>query len=87
MQIARLVGGDGEKPGTETPLRIELLGALMDLQKGFLKDVLGRGAVAVKADQEMEQLALIALHQARKTGAVAVTVRQQKLLIAGLGSL
>src|SRR6185437_4242973 len=59
-EIARFVGGDGEQPGTKAARGVKLGGGLMNLEEGFLEDILGRGAVAQETDQEVIQLTLIA---------------------------
>src|SRR5438094_9498537 len=66
-QIARFVRGDREEPRTESPRGIELVGGLMYLKERLLEHILRRGAIAKEAHQEMEQLALIALHKLRET--------------------
>ena len=66
--------------GTEAALGIKLSGALMNLEKRFLEDVFGRGAVADKPDQEMEQLALVGINQAGEGGAIAFAVSGQQIL-------
>ena len=45
----------------ESPLRVELLGRLVDLKERFLKHVFGGRAIAEEADEEVKQLALVAL--------------------------
>ena len=76
-----LVGGDGEKPGPETPLRIKLLGRLMNLKKCLLKDVFGAGPIAQESNEKMIEFALIATHRLRKRGVVAVAIFVKKLLV------
>ena len=83
--VARLVGGDGEKPRAQAAFGIELGSALMNLQEGFLKDVFGGGAVADKADQEVEQLALIAFDKPSETGAVSVSIGLEQLFVGLTG--
>ena len=83
-QVARLVGGDGEEPGSKASLRVELVGGLVNLEERFLKDVLGRGAVTEEAHEKMKQLALIAGDERRKALAIALTIVSQKLFVGAL---
>src|SRR5204863_5912332 len=76
-----LVRGDGEQPRAEAPLRIELIGRLMNLKERFLKDVFRRRAIAEEAHQEMKELALISFDQCREAGPLAVPVCRQQFLV------
>jgi len=67
-QIARFVRRDREEPRAEAARRIELVGRLMNLEKGFLKDIFGGGAIAEEAHEEVIELALIAQHDPAADG-------------------
>src|SRR5687767_5669412 len=56
----------------------------MDLEEAFLEDVFRRRAVPEEADEEVEQLALVALDELRKSGLVPVAVTREELLIRRL---
>src|SRR5204862_4273777 len=74
-QIARLVRRDREKPWTESPCGVELIGGLMDLKEGLLEYIFRRGAIAEEAHEKMEQLALIALHKFCEAWPVTLLIR------------
>ena len=40
-----------------------MVGGLVNLEKGFLENIFGGGAVAEEADEEMEELPLVALDE------------------------
>ena len=54
----------------------------MNLKEGLLKHIFRRRAIAQESDEEMEQLALIALHQLREALAISLAIRRQKILVA-----
>src|SRR3954451_9573365 len=70
-EVAALVGGDRKEPRAEAAGGVELIGGLVNLEEGFLKDVFGGGPVAEEADEEVEQLALVAFDQRGEACAVA----------------
>ena len=57
------VAGDGEEPGGEEPVGIDLGALLVDADEDFLRDVVGIGGVAEEAVAEVEDRALVAAHQ------------------------
>src|SRR5690606_16335711 len=57
---------------------------LVDLEERFLEDVLGCRPVAEEADQEMKQLAFIAVDQLGKCAALALAVACQQHLVGAL---
>lgn len=73
-QIARFIRCDREKPWPESPLRIKLSRALVNLQEGFLKYILCAGPIPQEAHEEMEQLALISLDEFRERCTVSLAI-------------
>src|SRR6185437_8956317 len=71
-EVARLVGGDSEKPGAEAALRIKLLRRLMYLQECFLEDVFGTGEIAEESNKKMIEFTLISANQQSEGGAIAM---------------
>src|SRR5215212_1493629 len=53
----------------------------MHLKEGFLEDIFGRRTIAEEPDEEVEQLALIALDQLREGWFVSVAIGIQELLV------
>lgn len=80
-EVAGLIGGDGEEPGLEPAVDVELVGGLMNLEERLLEDVLGGGAVAEEADEEVVELALVALDEQGEGVAIALAVLEEELLV------
>src|SRR5688500_17529384 len=53
----------------------------MDLKECFLEDVLGRGAVAEEAHEEVEKLALISFHELRKARPISAPICCEQIFI------
>ena len=82
--VTALVRGDGVEPRLEAAFLVEVVGRQMHLQKCFLEDVVGAGAVSNQSRQEAVQLILVAVDQDAKCAGIACAMRHDQLFVRAL---
>src|SRR5207249_11536433 len=81
-QVARLDRCDREQPRTKPARRIKLIGRLVYLKEGLLKNILGRRAIAKETHKKMKQLALITRDKLGEAAAIAMPVGGKQILVS-----
>ena len=83
LMIDGLIRGDRVQPGTEFPLRLELIALQINLQEGLLKDIFGHPGITEIIPQIPVQLLLIAVDQLLERRPVSlVAVGQEQRFVA-----
>ena len=84
-EVAGLVGGDGEEPGSEAAAGVEGFGVAVDLDEGLLKEVVGGGGVGNEPTQEREEFLLVARDEFCEGALVSVGVGVEELFVRDHG--
>ncbi len=79
--VTTFVCGDGVEPRLEAAFFVEVVRREMHLQKRFLEDVVGAGAISNQACQKAVQFALVTVDQDAKRAGIARAMRHNQLFV------